>query len=77
MTIKSLDYLTIFVTERMMTAIETLTHKNHEEKRISHLYSNTYSQYNIKSPAPGRSRPNRNGYPSPNARCGFATGDAI
>jgi hypothetical protein len=77
MAIKSLDNLTIFVTERMMTALETLTHKNHKEKTISHLYSNTYNQYKIKSPTPGRIRPNRNGFPSPNARCGFATGDAI
>jgi|GEM_PF-2317347 len=74
---KSLNFLTIFATARMMAFLETLTHKPPGKKVIRPLYKNTYDHFKRNSTDHTRTRTNRNGIPSPNARCGFATGDAF
>jgi len=74
---KSLDHLAILVTARIMTFLETLIRKIPKEKRLNYSYSSTYNHHQKKSTGHERVRLNRNAFPSPNARCGFVTGDAF
>ncbi|WP_205632839.1 hypothetical protein [Chlorobaculum limnaeum] len=73
---KTRDYLAIFLTSRLMTSFEAVAKKTSRKNNINNNKISIYKQNQQLTAGTGRSRPEHNGFSSPNARCGFATGDA-
>ncbi len=74
MTMKNRDYLAILLTSRLMTSLETVTKKTSRKISIKPLNKSIYNHNQSLLTGTDRSIPERESFPSPNARCGFATG---
>lgn len=74
MAMKTRDYFAILLTSRLMTSLETAAKKTSRKIVIKSTNKGTYSDNQRLAAGTGGSIPERESFPSPNARCGFATG---
>lgn len=74
MTMKTRDYLAILLTSRLMTSLETAAKKTSRKINIKTINKSTYNHTQRLAAGTTGSIPERESFPSPNARCGFATG---
>lgn len=76
MTMKTRDYLTILATTQLVTSLETFSKKRTHNNTTKHLKVVCYSDNASSSTICACTDFEQNRNPSPNVRCGFATGDA-
>jgi len=75
MTMKTRDYLAIFVTSILLSYFELLNRKTLRLYGLTHNNNGCCDQNPGFSPTCGRSIAERDRVASPNSRCGFVTGD--
>jgi len=76
MTMKTRDYLTILATTQLATSLEAFSKKRTRNNTIKHLKVISYINNTESSTICQSTCPEQNRTPSPNSRCGFATGEA-
>ena len=74
MVLKIRDYLAILPTSRLLTFLETVAKKTSRKIYITAIDKSAYNQTQRVRAGTGEGIHERESFPSPNARCGFATG---
>ncbi len=76
MAMKTRDYFAILVTSILLSYFEMLSRKTLHSYNLSHNDKDTCNHNHDFSLSLGSHGPANDRWPSPNSRCGFATGDA-
>jgi hypothetical protein len=73
---KTRDYLTILATTQLATSLEAFSKKRTQNSTIKHLKIISYTNSTESSTICPSTASEQDRNPSPNSRCGFATGNA-